>query len=716
MKSFLRLCLSFTLFASVPSLAHAQSQWLPYGPDGGDARAFASDPQDHNHIYLGTVSGMIYDTHDGGKSWVRLSRVGKRDDLVIDNIVVDPADPKHVLVGGWVLDRADGGLYSTNDAGKTWTANTEMKGHSIRALTLSPSDPKVLVLGALDGVFRSVDTGKTWTLISPASSNELHEIESIAIDPKDPRTIYAGTWHLPWKTIDGGEHWTNMKQGIIDDSDVFSIIVDPANAQNVYLSACSGIYRSTNAGDQFTKVQGIPSTARRTRVLMEDAKQTGIVFAGTTEGLWRTTDSGHTFQRNGDPSWIINDVNIDPQDSKRVLLATDRTGILISNDGGMTFQASNKGFSARQISALVQDRTDASKLYVGVLNDKTAGGAFASTDGGQTWAQKSNGLGGADIFSLGQTSKGTMLAGTRHGIFRLDGDQWQNSGLTLELPPTPEEAAATAALEKPASTKSGSRQRGPHAAAKAPARQAAATNPVAKGATTQRASTVTPARSGRKRSVSASSAPTRSVPPLESKTGVYALATNDTATFAATEEGLLTSTDDGHTWNRIRTANGTPWRVVATQGQKVAVAGLNLVSLSTDKGETFHPVTAPTELTRISSMAVDNNGRIWVGGREGVYLSEDDGATWHTQKGLFVPDVSSLYFDAANSRVLVTANQPATLVFGVHEPEMTVTYWESGWVLRQARAVGDHLVGVTPYDGMVLQPRMVPSPESASTR
>ena len=577
-----------------------------------------------------------------------------------------------------------------------------MNGHSIRALTMAPSDPKILVLGALDGVFRSVDTGKSWTQISPANSNELHEIESIAIDPKDPRTIYAGTWHLPWKTTDGGEHWANIKQGIIDDSDVFSIIVDPANASNVYLSACSGIYRSTNAGDQFTKVAGIPSTARRTRVLMEDPKQSGVVFAGTTEGLWRTADAGHTFQRNGDPAWIINDVNIDPTDSKRVLLATDRTGILISNDGGVTFQPSNKGFSARQISAVVQDKGDASKLYVGVINDKTAGGVFASADGGQSWTQKSNGLAGADIFSLGQTANGTMLAGTRHGIFRLESDLWQNSGLTLALPPEEKQGEAK---EAPAKSATRGRQA---------ARSKANSNPVLKGTPTQRASTSAPAKAGRKRSASLTQAPARSVPPQESKTGVYALATDDTSVFAATEEGLLTSTDDGHTWNHIRTAD-TPWRVVAAQGQKVAVADLKLISVSTDKGITFRAVTAPAELTMISSIAVDGSGKLWVGGREGVYLSEDDGATWHAQKGLFVPNVSSLYFDSASSRLLVTSNQPGTLVFGVHEPDMTVSYWESGWVLRQTRSIGDHLVGFTPYDGAVLQPGATAVQQSAST-
>ena len=121
MKSFLRFCTSLSVLALIPAFGHSQSRWLPYGPDGGDARSFASDPHDHNHVYLGTVSGTIYDTHDGGQTWTRLARVGMRDDMVLDNIVVDAANPSHVLVGGWVLDHVDGGLFSSNDGGKTWT-------------------------------------------------------------------------------------------------------------------------------------------------------------------------------------------------------------------------------------------------------------------------------------------------------------------------------------------------------------------------------------------------------------------------------------------------------------------------------------------------------------------------------------------------------------------------------------------------------------------
>ncbi|MEG9432944.1 WD40/YVTN/BNR-like repeat-containing protein [Terriglobus sp. ADX1] len=680
MKSFFRLCAPLALSASFLSLATAQSKWLPYGPYGGDARAFAQDPHDHNHIYLGTVSGTVYDTHDGGNTWKFLADVGKRDDLVFDNLIVDPANPNRVLAAGWVLSSADGGLYISNDAGKTWTENADMKGKSIRSMTVAPSNPKLMLIGTVqEGVYRSEDGGDHWKLISPPGSREIHEVESVAFDPKDPNRMYAGTWHLPWRTTDGGATWQNMKEGIIDDSDVFSIIVDPTNPSNVYLSACSGIYRSNDQGMKYTKVQGIPSTARRTRVLMEDAKTPNTVFAGTTEGLWRTTDAGHTFARYGDPSWIINDVNIDPQNSNRVLLATDRTGVLISNDGGQTFAPANTGFTQRQITAVAQDRKNPAHVYVGVINDKMAGGVFESQDGGLSWVQKSAGLNGSDVFSLVQAPDGTMLAGTRHGIMRWDGNLWKNSGLTLALPPLPDPDAAKKAAAATPKTRTG----------KAAAAAAAA----------------------RARSKPPRIAPPHNTPPQEANSGVFAFAVNGNTVFAATEEGLLNSTDNGLTWNHVRSATGEPWRIVKSEGARVVVADLHKIAISTDSGANFHVIQAPTELTYLTSVAVDDGGRVWVGGREGVWLSENDGSSWHTQQGLYVPNVSGIHYDSEGKRVLVTANRPSTLVFAVNTKNMKVTYQDAGWPLRTTRAVGDHLIGITPFDGIVLAPRMVDSPE-----
>ncbi len=647
------------------------ADWIPFGPDGGDARAFAADPHDNSHLYLGTATGWIYESHDAGGNWKRLASVGKRDDLALDSIVVDRANPKHLVIGAWVLGSADGGLYISNDGGVSWRSDADMQGQSIRALTAAPSNPQVLVAGTLKGVYRSNDGGEHWTLISPQGSQELHEVESIAIDPVDPQIIYAGTWHLPWKTTDGGAHWTNIKQGIIDDSDVFSIIVDPKDAKVVYASACSGIYKSQTAGEMFQKVQGIPSTARRTRVLMQDPQNLNIVFAGTTEGLFRSVDSGGTWQRTTGQDVIVNDVFVDPKNTNRVLLATDRGGVLASNDGGSSFAPTNNGFSVRQVTAYVSDAAQPSKIYVGVVNDKTSGGVFVSDNGGLSWAQQSSGLDGHDVFSLGEASDGTVLAGTGHGIYRLQGGVWSRV----------EDVFAPVVAPPPAPAKH---------------RKGAAS----KGVPAQKIRTAT-VRKTRAAGVNLSDA------------SIEAMARAGDTLYAATSEGLLQSVSAGTSWKLVVGPARQAWNFVAAAKSTVVVADLREAMISVDAGQTWQPMTLPQALNQLGALAVDDSGAVWMGGREGIYVSEDHGTSWQTLKNLYVQHVNSLFFDEASQRLLITSNSKNTFVYALHLPDRTVRYWAAGWNLRMVRPVGDHLLGATLYDGMVVQPRMVDSSQVA---
>ena len=653
----------------LPLPALAATSWFPFGPDGGDARSLAADPRDHAHLFLGAANGWIYDSHNGGQSWKRLARVGNRDDLVLDNIVVDPANPKHILVGTWVLGSADGGLYISTDGGITWTLNPEMKHQSIRALANAPSDGKIVIAGTLQGVFRSIDNGVHWKLISPEGSTEIHEVESIAIDPTDPQIIYAGTWHLPWKTTDGGATWNNIKQGIIEDSDVFSIIVDPKQPQTVYASACSGIYKSDNGGEKFTKVQGIPSTARRTRVLMQDPEHLSTVFAGTTEGLFRTDDSGSLWTRTTSDDVIINDVFVDPTDSKHVLMATDRGGVLASNDGGVSFSPSNSGFSSRQITSFVSIPHRPSEIYVGAVNDKQWGGVFHSSDGGLVWAKQSDGLEGRDVFSLGHAPDGTIVAGTEHGIYVLDQTQqsWKRTGDLLPLAKAKSPAAKTA--------------RGP--------RTARTPKP-------------------------AVSKPEPGASPSRIDGAVTALTPIGGQLYAVTTDGVFAATKPDQRWSKVEGPADEPWRFLASAQSTVLLASLKSLALSVDTGKTWRMIPLPSELSQVGAVAVDNTGGLWIGGREGVFSSSDGGASWTTTKNLYVSDVNSIFFDEAGNRLLITGNGEATMAFSLHIPDKAVKYWDTGWNLRFLRPVGGYLVGATRYDGVVVQPRMVESRELAS--
>jgi photosystem II stability/assembly factor-like uncharacterized protein len=669
---------SVLIFGFVCPQIHAVS-WFPFGPDGGSARSFAADPGDHTHLYLGAANGWIYQSHDGGRKWERLARVGNRDDLVIDSIVVDPAAPKHLVVGSWVL--ADGGgVYSSVDGGATWSSQPQLIGQSVRALTVAPSDPKIFVAGTMEGVFRSSDSGAHWERISPTDNAEIHEIESLAIDPEDPNIIYAGTWHLPWKTTDGGKTWASIKQGIIEDSDVFSIVVNPKQSNVVYLSACSGIYKSEDGGAKFTggvgvnKTQGIPSTARRTRVLMLDPNNLNTVFAGTTEGLYRTFDAGKYWIQTTRPDVIVNDVYVDPANSKHVLLATDRRGVLASDDGGDSFLPSNDGFSARQITAFAGDVQHPATVYVGVVNDKDSGGVFVSHTGGLSWSHLSDGLDGHDVFSMSQAPDGTMLAGTEHGIYRLKDAVWQRVGDDAK-PAAPAVGAAPAAAKPEVARKAG--------------------RPAAK----------------QRQPVKARSA-VAAAPLLKSFDGsVYGFALTGDTLYAATSQGLQRSVSSGVMWNTVTSIPMGEWRFVAAAKQNVVAASLGVVEMSTDGGKTWQGVALPAKKMQVLALSVDGQGGVWVGDRDGVYFSADKGANWQTLTNLYVRNVNSLYFDEHANRMLVTTNEPATTAFAVDVASRQVTSWDTKWNLRFVRPVGDHLVAATLFDGIVVQPRMVDSAE-----
>ena len=76
------------------------SDWQLIGPEGGNVRSLAYDPGDPNRILLGTSSGQLFISQDGGKSWAIFAHIGPGDDYVLDHIVFDPTNPATVYVCG----------------------------------------------------------------------------------------------------------------------------------------------------------------------------------------------------------------------------------------------------------------------------------------------------------------------------------------------------------------------------------------------------------------------------------------------------------------------------------------------------------------------------------------------------------------------------------------------------------------------------------------
>jgi photosystem II stability/assembly factor-like uncharacterized protein len=392
--------------------------------------------------------------------------------------------------------------------------------------------------------------------------------------------------------------------------------------------------------------------------------------------LFRTGDSGEAWQRTTGPEVIVNDVYVDPANTNRILLATDRGGVLASNDGGYSFSPSNNGFSARQITSYIGDAAQPATIYVGVVNDKAWGGVFVSDNGGLSWSQKSTGLNGQDVFSLAQASDGTVLAGTGHGIYRLQGELWSRVN-NVAFSEHEEIHPAAEKVEKKAAR---------------------------------------PAKHARKtRGVAIKKAPEA---PAEHffDANVNAIARVGDTLYAATSGGLLRSVTAGESWKVMAGPEKEDWSFVASAKSWVLAATLKSAVLSADGGQRWEPVKLPEMLTQLAAIAVDDGGGLWLGGREGIFVSQDRGASWQSLKNLPIRDVNSLFYDEPSQRMLITANSKNTIAFEVHLPDRSVHYWNTGWNLRLVRPVGDHLVGATLFDGIVVQPRMVDSSEVARQR
>ncbi len=626
----------------------ASGPWQVLGPDGGDARSLAYDAHNPDHILLGTSTGQMFTSSDGGRTWSRLARLGG-DDYVLDHISVDPQDANRIYVSAWsAANQQTGEIFRTVDGGATWATVPVMHGKSIRAMAMYKADPKVLVAGALDGVYRTSDGGDTWQRLSPANSAEIKNIESIAVDPKDPNTVYAGTWHLAWKTSDGGANWQHINKGMIDDSDVFSVIVDHDNPSVVFASACSGIYKSETAGNLFAKIQGIPFSARRTRVLKQDPTNENIVYAGTTEGLWKTVDLGKVWKRVSSPDVVVNDVMVDPRDSNRVLLATDRSGVMASTDGASKWTTSNKGYAHRYVSAILADNKDASTLYVGVVNDREYGGVFYSKDAGKNWLQKAAGLGGKDVFALKQASSGQLIAGTNHGMYSLErnGSEWHPMNVVV--------------IETTVKT------------------------PL-KG--TRKVVTKTSLKKSQ----------------LESRVNDLELGSG--RWLAATTTGIYSSTDQGKTWKGGQVLGQLDFVTVRAEGATVIAATHSSVLVSNDSGSTWKMAGLPNYVVSIRGAAIVSGSQIMIASREGAFRSGDGGATWeHAVNGLPAKDITSVSFDSTHQRLLATSDATGVIFESSDGGRSWQRGPDSGFPLRRVSVIGGRFVGATPFDGVILQP------------
>ncbi len=371
-------------------------KWRLIGPfRGGRAVAVAGVPGNSTTFYFGGVNGGVWKTTDAGTVWRPIfdgqairsepsddgatQRVGS-----IGAIAVAPSDAKTIYVGTGESDiRSDlssgNGVYKSGDTGVTWTHIGLEDTRQISRIVIDPRDANVVYVGALGhaygpneqrGVFKSVDGGNSWTNILgpsllganiPGAVNEIG-ISDLAICSGNPQLLFAGAWNShrpPWST--------------------YAPIDGPGG----------GLYRSQDAGKTWSRLNGngLPEGdwGRIGVDVAPDGKRVYALIQAKKAGLYRSDDGGDTWTlENADPrltsrAWYFNGITIDPENPDVIYMPN--VALYGSEDGGKTISVVRGAPGGDDYHQIWVDPRNSANMVLG-----TDQGTTISLDRGETWS------------------------------------------------------------------------------------------------------------------------------------------------------------------------------------------------------------------------------------------------------------------------------------------------------------------------------------------
>jgi photosystem II stability/assembly factor-like uncharacterized protein len=327
-------CSAFLLFIAVVACADTYDasvfnalKWRNIGPvRGGRSLACAGSPARPLEYYFGAVGGGLWKTTDAGTTWKPVTD-GQLTSSSVGAIAVSESNPDVVYIGMGETELRGNimqgdGVYKSIDAGKTWKKAGLADTQAIARIRVDPANPDIVYAAALGhpygpnterGVFRSTDGGQSWKKILYRDDHT--GAVDLSIDPNDSKTLYAALWEVyrtPWLLNDGGPG--------------------------------SGFFKSTDGGDHWTEItrnKGLPlGTIGKIGIAVSkaDSKRLYALVESDKDGLYSSNDAGESWslisqdRRVLQRAFYFHRIYADPKD-KDTIYAMD-VAFLKSTNGG----------------------------------------------------------------------------------------------------------------------------------------------------------------------------------------------------------------------------------------------------------------------------------------------------------------------------------------------------------------------------------------------
>lgn len=365
-------------FLMRPTQVHGS--WASGGPYGGDINCLAMARTNPDVIYAGMDMG-VFKTIDGGDNW---SKTGFPE---ISVRVVDIAsNNSNILYAG-----TDDGLYRSGDGGNTW-ALIGLSEASVDAIAVHPVNPSVVYAGtngSTVGIYKTTDSGDTW---QEKLSAELDEVGALLIDTDNPEHVYAGIRNLYrsdnfCKSTNGGGTWVCSRVGRISTPTVISLAMTPAASDPAAIYAGVDnwdVYKSIDRGAIWESKAASKIPSLHPCVVSVDPNDPDVVYLGNEalENLYKSMDGAETWtpKTNGLPRVAPSDILVDPRNSA-VYVGFPEGGIYKSTDGAQNW--SRLAIKQTFIEGLAVNPTASGMAFAAVTG---YGHQLArTTDSGLTW-------------------------------------------------------------------------------------------------------------------------------------------------------------------------------------------------------------------------------------------------------------------------------------------------------------------------------------------
>ncbi|MFH2021144.1 MAG: hypothetical protein ABIJ34_07020 [archaeon] len=416
--------------------------------------AVAIDPNDADIIYAAAFKPPMAQT--GGLFRIKNKKavdIGKGLPRSVIEIEIDPKEKNRIYVSTHVH-----GVYTSYDSGKTW-AQLDDKNNGLPRIgfydvDIDPSDNNILYATALCGklpeymmplkiiqflsgfrnldsgscgAYKSTDKGKTWKLILKTIS----EARGIDIDANNPRNLYvADMMGGVWVSNDAGENWRQENSGL------GSISMTSVKIRENYIYAStqgSGVYSGIVQGNgsilwDKSRSNKPKANIYKIQIAVDPGNSSRIYASSYPGGLFRSDDSGKNWNDKNflTPSIKVEDpisqgyyfFDIDPKDTRNILLGVYGKGMFVSHDGMDYNMFANGNFDTmkgKHITSVEINPGNSDEVFVS--SDE---GIYVSVDKGKNWKDMNSGLASKKVTII-KVINSQVYAGTSgYGIYKLD--------------------------------------------------------------------------------------------------------------------------------------------------------------------------------------------------------------------------------------------------------------------------------------------------------